>query len=159
MHFLLFGFLILPAIATANTDACYGSNVILAPSADHRPVPWGTPSIHFSLNGIPTTCCDSIEEIRTALDDIDDEILGLLNRRAAYVREATRFKSTRESVNVPSRNEAVLKRAEQQAVDIGVPVTIVRATIGAILNSSVPFEQCIVSNLGVLIRFEADSPV
>ncbi|KAF3016063.1 hypothetical protein E8E15_006167 [Penicillium rubens] len=62
---------------------------------------------------------------------------------AAYVREATRFKSSWASVNVPSRNEAVLKQAEQQAVHIGVPVTIAHAAMGAILNSSVPFEQCI----------------
>jgi hypothetical protein len=55
-------------------------------------------------------------------------------------------------VNVPSRNEAVLKQAEQQAVHIGVPVTIARAAMGAILNSSVPFEQCIVSELAFSIK-------
>lgn len=61
------------------------------------------------------------------------------------MREATRFKSTRASVNVPSRNEEVIRQAEQQAEYIGMPVTIARATFEAILNSSVPFEQCIVS--------------
>jgi chorismate mutase len=66
-------------------------------------------------------------------------------RRAAYVREATRFKSTRASVNVPSRNEEVVRQAEQQAVHVGMPVTVARATFETILNSSVPFEQCIVS--------------
>jgi hypothetical protein len=87
MLLLLFGFLILPAIAgsTANTntniDTCYGSNVTLEPSTDHRPIPWGTPSVHFSLNGTRITCCNSLDEIRTALDDIDDKILDLLNRR------------------------------------------------------------------------------
>ncbi|KAJ5685434.1 hypothetical protein N7536_008053 [Penicillium majusculum] len=169
---VLFGFLTFSAIgsanananANANTNACYGSNVTSTPSVDYRPVPWGTPSVHFSsLNGTLTTCCDSLDEIRTALDVIDDQILDLLNQRfvprpmifssivdvntfthrAAYVREATRFKSTRASVNVPSRNEAVIRQAEQQAVHIGVPVTIARAAMGAILNSSVPFEQCI----------------
>lgn len=62
-------------------------------------------------------------------------------------------------MNVPSRNEAVLKQAEQQAVHIGVPVTIARAAIGAILNSSVPFEECIVSELVFSIGFETDLPV
>lgn len=83
---VLFGFLTFSAIgsvnANANTNTCYGSNVIPAPSVDHRPVPWGTPSVHFSsLNGTLTTCCDSLDEIRAALDDIDDQILNLLNRR------------------------------------------------------------------------------
>ncbi|QQK43333.1 Chorismate mutase, type II [Penicillium digitatum] len=107
----------------ANADACYGPNLISVPSGDHRPVPWGTPSVHFSsMNGTLTTCCDSLDEIRTALDEIDNQLLDLLNRRAAYVREATRFKSTRASVNVPSRNEAVLEQAEQQAVAFLIPI-------------------------------------
>lgn len=63
---------------------------------------------------------------------------------AAYVGEATRFKSTRESVNVPERNEAVLERAEQHAVQVGMPVTIARATVETILKSSMAFEECIV---------------
>lgn len=83
---VLFGFLTFSAIgsanANANTNACYGSNVISTPSVNYRPVPWGTPSVHFSsLNGTLTTCCDSLDEIRTALDDIDDQILHLLNQR------------------------------------------------------------------------------
>jgi hypothetical protein len=65
--------------------------------------------------------------------------------RAAYVREATRFKSTRDAVNDPSRNEAVLQQAQQQAIHIGMPVTIARAAMEAILDSSVAFEECIVS--------------
>ena len=50
-------------------------------------------------------------------------------------------------MNVPSRNEAVLKQADLQAMHIGMPVTIARAAMGAILNSSVAFEECIVSNI------------
>ncbi|KAJ5664880.1 Chorismate mutase [Penicillium maclennaniae] len=129
----------------ASGASCYASLLpSIPPSTDHRPVPWGSPSVHFSsLNGTLTTCCDSLDEIRNALDDIDGKLLDLLNQRAAYVREATRFKPTRDSVNVPSRNEEVVQQAEQQAEHIGVPVIIARATFEAILNSSVPFEQCI----------------
>ncbi|KAJ5191921.1 Chorismate mutase [Penicillium cinerascens] len=131
--------------ASSIADSCYGSALpTISPSTDHRSVPWGSPSVHFSsLNGTLTTCCNSLDDVRTALDDIDDRLLNLLNQRAAYVREATRFKSTRASVNVPSRNEEVVRQAEQQAVHIGMPVTIARATFEAILISSVPFEQCI----------------
>ncbi|KAJ5562754.1 Chorismate mutase [Penicillium sp. DV-2018c] len=135
--------------ATANktlnpNDTCYGPTVTSTPSTDTRQTPWGSPSVHFSsLNGTLTTCCDSLDEIRKALDDIDDQLLSLLNQRAAYAREATRFKATREAVNVPARNEAVLQQAEQQAVHIGMPVTIARAAVEAILHSSVAFEECI----------------
>ncbi|KAJ5958413.1 uncharacterized protein N7479_005563 [Penicillium vulpinum] len=60
-------------------------------------------------------CYDSLDEVRTALDEIDDQMLDLLNRRLA----------------------------EGQSFHIGVPVTTARAAIGAILNSSALFEQCI----------------
>ncbi|KAK9850249.1 uncharacterized protein MYU51_012681 [Penicillium brevicompactum] len=145
----ILGALMLPATIIAATDSCYDSDIKSTPSADQRPVPWGSPSVHFSsLNGTTTTCCKSLDEIRDALDEIDDRLLDLLNSRqvAAYVREATRFKSTRAAVNAPSRNEAVLKQAEQQALHIGAPVTVARAVMGAILNSSVAFEQCIFDN-------------
>lgn len=78
--------LLLPAIAAASTgdaiEACYGSELISTPSNDNRTAPWGSPSIHFSsLNGTLSTCCTSLDEIRTALDDIDDQLLDLLSRR------------------------------------------------------------------------------
>ncbi|KAJ6132204.1 Chorismate mutase [Penicillium samsonianum] len=103
----LFGFLTLfTAISsTANvnvsTNACYCSNVLSKPSADYRPVPWGTPSVHFSsLNGTLTACCDSFDKIPIALYDIDDQIVDLLSRR--FSRVCPRGHS----------HEAVLKQAE-----------------------------------------------
>ncbi|KAJ5851704.1 Chorismate mutase [Penicillium soppii] len=144
MLLAIFGFLAPPTAIVADSASCYGSDVVSTPSTDYRNIPWGSPTVHFSsLNGTLTTYCNSLDEIRTALDDIDDQLLDILNRRAAYVKEATRFKSTRAAVNVPSRNEAVLKQAELQAMHIGMPVTIARAAMGAILNSSVAFEECI----------------
>jgi hypothetical protein len=67
-----------------NGTACYGSTLpSIPPSTDDRSVPWGSPSVHYSsLNGTLTTCCDSLDEIRTALDDIDDKLLDLLNQRS-----------------------------------------------------------------------------
>lgn len=40
-----------------------------------------------------------------------------------------------------------MKQAEQQAEHIGMPLSIARAAMGAVLNSSVAFEECIVSFL------------
>ncbi|KAL2010675.1 hypothetical protein VTN00DRAFT_6482 [Thermoascus crustaceus] len=104
-------------------SACYGATLpSIPPSADNRTVPWGSPSVHFSsLNGTLSTCCDSLDQVRDALDEIDSKLLDLLNQRAAYVREATRFKSTRASVNVPSRNREVVEQAKEKAFSTGLP--------------------------------------
>jgi chorismate mutase len=70
-----------------------------------------------------------------------------LPRRAAYVREATRFKVTRDSVNVPARNQEVIDEAEANANTVHLPQTIAKAVFTAIINASVPFEYCVVRAL------------
>lgn len=68
----------------ANAASCYGTALpTIAPSKDNRTVPWGSPSVHFSsLNGTLSTCCDSLDQIRDALDGIDDQLYALLNQRS-----------------------------------------------------------------------------
>jgi len=63
--------------------ACYGATLpSIPPSAVNRTVPWGSPSVHFSsLNGTLSTCCESLDQVRDALDEIDSKLLDLLNQR------------------------------------------------------------------------------
>ncbi|PPQ89344.1 hypothetical protein CVT25_003182 [Psilocybe cyanescens] len=142
----------------------------VTPSADNRTVPWSTPGIVVNTNGTNTTCCSSLDEVRAGIDDVDTKLLALLSQRyaflnlgystkwvvklgpshhdrAAYVREATRFKATRDVVDVPARDQQVIDDAVASASDpqINLPETIARAVFTAIINSSVPFERCVVS--------------
>ena len=61
------------------------------------------------------------------------------------VREATRFKSTLDTVDVPSRDAAVIEGAVAAANSTHppLPVTVARGVFEAILNASVPFEECV----------------
>lgn len=68
------------------------------------------------------------------------------------MREATRFKSSRAAVNVPSRNQEEIQEAAAQAVEIGMPVTIAQSVMKTILDSSVLFEQCIVSDCKAIVE-------
>lgn len=81
--------------------------------------------------------------------------------RAGYVREATRFKATRDSVDVPSRDRQVIENAVANATAVHLPETIARAVFTTILNSSVSFELCVVSGVEVtlfLFFFNEPSP-
>ena len=71
--------------------------------------------------------------------------------RAGYVREATRFKATRDSVDVPSRDRQVIENAVANATAVHLPETIARAVFTTILNSSVSFELCVVSGVEVTL--------
>jgi len=80
---LTFALLTSASTSSSMAASCYKPTLpSVPPSTDHRHVPWGSPSVHFSsLNGTLTTCCDSLDDIRAALDDIDDRLLNLLNQR------------------------------------------------------------------------------
>ena len=61
------------------------------------------------------------------------------------VREATRFKTTLDTVDVPSRDTAVIEGAVAAANSTTPPLpqTVARGVFEAILNASVPFEECV----------------
>ena len=63
--------------------------------------------------------------------------------RAAYVREATRFKSTLDTVDVPVRDSQVIDEAAGNASHFHLPENVAFAVFSAIINSSVPFEKCV----------------
>ena len=56
----------------------------ITPSPDNRTIPWGKPSFK---NGTQT-CCTSLDEVRTALDLVDNQLLQMLSMR--YVQQARR---------------------------------------------------------------------
>ncbi|KAJ3503389.1 hypothetical protein NLJ89_g8457 [Agrocybe chaxingu] len=125
--------------------ACYKEPLPdLVPSSNNRTVPWGSPSIN---NG-NSICCASLDEVRAGIDAIDAQLLQLLSdstarSRAAFVREATRFKPMRDLVDVPARDRQVIDRAVGGAPAVHLPQTIARAVFTAIINTSVPFELCV----------------
>lgn len=71
--------------------------------------------------------------------------------RAAYVREATRFKETYATVDNPTRDAQVVNEAVEEAPTVGLPQTIAAAVFETIINSSVLFEQCVVRNFGLFL--------
>ena len=69
--------------------------------------------------------CNSIDEIRDAIDTIDLEIIQALGQRFEYVKAITRFKETVDEVKAPERYRAVLKQRRVWAVENGLDPEIV----------------------------------
>ena len=53
--------------------------------------------------------CRNIEDVREAIDALDREIISLIGRRAKYVEKAATFKTSKESVRAPNRQEKMLR--------------------------------------------------
>ena len=69
----------------------------------------------------PPEACESIEDVRGAIDELDREILRLLGSRARYVAAAAPFKTDGRGVRAPERQRAMLARrrgwAEEEDLD------------------------------------------
>lgn len=161
MHFFppitaILGLNAIVALATTTNGStdfaapCYASTLPPTPadaSSINRPAPWGTASLVLP-NG--TTCCDSLSQVRAGIDEIDALLEEAIAVRVGLVREAARFKATLGSIDVPSRDAAVIQEAVEKANSTSppLPATVAKGVFAAILNYSVPFEECVFVEYG-----------
>lgn len=85
--------------------------------------------------------CDSIEDVRGAIDGLDREVLRLPGTRARYVAAAARFKTDETSVQAPERQKHVLARHRQWAEEEGLDPDFVEDLYKNILAHSVGREM------------------
>lgn len=64
--------------------------------------------------------CTNLEDIRVGIDTIDREIIAALGRRLAYVKAATAFKPTEESIAAPERVGAMIPQRRAMAEEAGL---------------------------------------
>ncbi len=57
----------------------------------------------------------TLSEVRAAIDTLDEQIIGLLAQRAAWVKDATRFKADTHQAAAPARQAEVFARARALA--------------------------------------------
>ncbi|HTS31892.1 MAG TPA: chorismate mutase [Bryobacteraceae bacterium] len=62
------------------------------------------------------TDCNSLSDVRYAIDHIDEQMVALLGLRADYVRIAARFKSSESEVAAPDRQAAMLEVRREWAI-------------------------------------------
>ena len=61
------------------------------------------------------TVCESLQDVRSAIDHIDQQIVALLGLRAEYVKTAARFKPSESQVAAPDRQAAMLTARREWA--------------------------------------------
>ena len=65
----------------------------------------------------PAKDCATIDEVRAAIDEIDQIIVTALGRRFEYVQSIVRFKKTAEDVHARERYNAVLAQRRVWALE------------------------------------------
>jgi isochorismate pyruvate lyase len=60
--------------------------------------------------------CQSIEEVRREIDEIDQAIIGLIGKRFSFVREIVKYKKNADDVYAKSRYDDVINTRRGIAV-------------------------------------------
>ncbi len=64
--------------------------------------------------------CASLQEVRSEIDKVDEEIMKLIAKRKEYVKQAAKFKHSIEEVKADDRVDYVIDRARHMALTLGV---------------------------------------
>ena len=91
------------------------------------------------------TDCTSIEEVREAIDTIDERIIELLGERYKYVKEIVRFKKpTEESIIAKSRYDAVISSRRMLAEEHGLDANLIEKIYRDLLSHFIEEELKII---------------
>jgi isochorismate pyruvate lyase len=72
--------------------------------------------------------CESLDDVRLAIDALDREIIAGLGQRARYVEAAARFKTGEPSIRAPERQRTMLEARRRWAEEVGLsPRTCLQA--------------------------------
>ena len=82
--------------------------------------------------------CTTLDEIRSNIDHLDQQIVTLLAERGQYVSQAARFKKDIDSVKAPRRVEQVIAKVRNLSNTVGanpdVTEQVYRAMIAAFIQ-------------------------
>jgi len=84
--------------------------------------------------------CTSLEEVRTEIDTLDDEIVKLIGARNSYIKQAARFKNTVDEVKNPERIAEIIARVRHQALALGMSANLLEEIYTIMINEMVESE-------------------
>lgn len=85
--------------------------------------------------------CNSLEEVRTNIDRIDDEIIKLIAERGAFVVQASAFKKNEKGVKDTERVEKVIATVREKAKEYGAEPDMVEALYREMISRFVNMEM------------------
>ena len=89
---------------------------------------------------VPPEDCQTMDEVRTAIDALDAALVRLLARRFAYMDAAARIKPTREQVRDEARKAEVIENATRLAGELGIPVHVISQIWDRLVEASIAYE-------------------
>jgi isochorismate pyruvate lyase len=84
--------------------------------------------------------CNSLEEAREEIDKVDDELVKLVAKRNAYIKQIAHFKNSVEEVKADDRVEDVISRVRTQAISLGLSPNLINDLFVRMIDAMVESE-------------------
>jgi isochorismate pyruvate lyase len=84
--------------------------------------------------------CNSLEEVRTEIDMLDDKIIDLISERSLLVRQAAKFKNSVDEVKANDRIEFIMQKVRHRAIALGVSPNLISDLFTIMINEMVETE-------------------
>jgi len=84
--------------------------------------------------------CKSLEEVRTEIDKIDEQIIEFMAKRNAYIHQAVQFKQSVDEVKAQDRVDEVIQRVRKKALELGMSPNMVTDLFTRMIDEMVEFE-------------------
>ena len=85
--------------------------------------------------------CSCLEEVRSNIDRIDNEIIKLIAERTGYVKQASSFKKNENAVKASDRVEAVIQKARERAFEYGADPDMIETLYREMISSFINLEM------------------
>ncbi|HEX3077019.1 MAG TPA: chorismate mutase [Lachnospiraceae bacterium] len=85
--------------------------------------------------------CNSLEEVRENIDQIDRQIIHLLAQRGGFVNQASRFKKDTNEVKAPNRVEAIIEKVKGLAIEEGIDAGLVESVYRTMISEFIGLEM------------------
>ena len=85
--------------------------------------------------------CRTMEDVRRAVDALDDALVPLLVTRCGYMTEAARIKKTAGAVRDEARIADIVRRVRAQAAARGGDADLIESVYRAMMEAYIAFEE------------------
>ncbi|WP_293661531.1 chorismate mutase [Rhodoferax sp. OV413] len=85
--------------------------------------------------------CETMDEVRSHIDELDERITALLVERTGYMTQAARIKQDASKVHDQGRIEFIAARVRRMAAEQGGQPDVLEAAYRALMDASIAFEH------------------
>ena len=84
--------------------------------------------------------CNNLNEVRSEIDILDNEIVTLIAKRNAYIHQAVKFKQSVEEVKAADRVDQVIQHVRRKAIELEMSANMIEELYRNLIDSMVESE-------------------